>query len=305
MDAHKSDHKETIENSRNLLDLLIMILKRYSGKDNQFLPEIQFLKDFSLTEIAPLTSCQPRTIIERMMKIHAEYTSVILKNPNYLNMFIYKYNFGEKEEEYIFSNNMPFYIDVITICFLQIMGMTKVDHVHPAIKDLIAIMREKYCVSYAKNFESIIMTESEIAISYPSISIPLYYYNNIFNPSLLLLLHISNLHFYLPWCSWLALIIPVIESEFKTPLALLLAMATVFDNDKPSYVLYQRILAFYTSEVFPRHFKLEICTCLGIVYKEEDKYRFASYFTKHREEAIKLISANINDTSIEYTLSQI
>ncbi|KYM89602.1 Myosin heavy chain, muscle [Atta colombica] len=69
--------------------------------------EVQFLKEFSLTEVIPLASCQPRTIIESMIKIHAECTTAILKKPDYLTKLVYKYSSGEKEEEYVFSNNVP------------------------------------------------------------------------------------------------------------------------------------------------------------------------------------------------------
>lgn len=57
--------------------------------------------------------------IESMMKIHAKCTTAILKNPTYLRKLVYKYNSGDKEEEYIFFNNM------YVFCILR---MTKDDH---------------------------------------------------------------------------------------------------------------------------------------------------------------------------------
>ena len=48
-------------------------------------------------------------------------------------------------------------------------------------------------------------------------------------------------------------------------------MTVVLENsNKPCYVLYQRILTLYTSEVFPRRLKLAICRHLGIIHKEEN-----------------------------------
>jgi len=52
-----------------------------------------------------------------MLRIHGEYANFICNNPTYLKNFVYKYNYGEKEKQYVFSNNM-FYADIITRCFL-------------------------------------------------------------------------------------------------------------------------------------------------------------------------------------------
>ena len=91
------------------LRILVTMLKNFERPP--VLLEVQFLKEFSLTEVIPLASCQPRTIIESMIKIHAECTTAILKNPDYLTKLVYKYSSGKKEEEYGFSNNVSFYID--------------------------------------------------------------------------------------------------------------------------------------------------------------------------------------------------
>jgi len=56
---------------------LVTMLKNNSEQPPVLL-EIQFLKEFSLIDDVPLTPCQPRMIIESMMKIHAEYTTAIL-----------------------------------------------------------------------------------------------------------------------------------------------------------------------------------------------------------------------------------
>ncbi|KYQ47428.1 hypothetical protein ALC60_13549 [Trachymyrmex zeteki] len=309
MDLHKSHRKETNENEKSvcLLNILVTILK----KNSEQLPvlfEVRFLEEISLTEIIPTTLIQLRMFIEYMMKIHAECTTIILKDPTYLRKVVYKYNFDEKEEEYVFSNNMPFYIDVTIMCFMYIMQITKVGTVKFALNDLITIMKRKYHIPHTNVFDTpLLITESKIATSYPSVFIQLLYYLNdtITFPGTEILRkwNLTNI-----FCTpFLALIIPVIESEFKTPLALLLAMSVALDRmNKPSYVLYQRILALYTSKVFPRIFQLQVCMYWGIIYKEEDRYKFAPYFTTFREEAKKLISSvKANDTSVKYTLSQI
>ena len=148
-------------------------------------------------------------------------------------------------------------------------------------------MRNKYHISDTNNFNPLIITESKIAFSYPTIFLHVLYYTNnnkIESPACKILLKWKlNNTFCLPW---LALIIPVIESEFEIPLALLLAMTVVLESsNKPYYFLYQRILTLYTSEVFPRRLKLAICRYLGIIYKEENIYRFVPYFTKIHKKA--------------------
>ncbi|KYN37279.1 hypothetical protein ALC56_08336 [Trachymyrmex septentrionalis] len=314
MNLHKSNSEETNEDERSVcpLRILVAILKTHSEKLPTLL-EIQFLNEFSLNYI-PLSSFQPKIFIESMMKVHAECTTAILENPTYLRKLVYKYNSGEREEEYIFSNNMSFYIDIMTLCFLHIVLVTKVEYVSPAMNDLIAIMRKKYCVAVSNFGELLIneITEMKVVISYPSVFIDLLYnFNNkiscpAFKRSCINILREWNLIniFCMPW---LALIIPVIESEYKKPLALLLAMAVTLDtHNKSSYVLYQRIVTFYTSEVFPRNLKLTMCVNWGIIYKKKNIYKFAPYFTKLRKKAINLIkSIKVNDNSLEYTLHQI
>ena len=73
-------------------------------------------------------------------------------------------------------------------------------------------MRNKYHISDTNNFDPLIITESKIAFSYPTISLHVLYYTNNKIESLACKIlrkwKLNNI-FCLPW---LALIIPVIES---------------------------------------------------------------------------------------------
>lgn len=305
MDLHKSDSEEINENGGNTYSLhtLVTTIKTLSRQRPIFL-EVYFLNKFSKNKLIPLKSFNPRWIIDRMIEIHAKCTKVILKNPNYLTKLVYKYNSNGKKEEFVFSNNMPFYVDIMTICFLYIAKIIKFEDLKP-VNDLMTIMRTKYYIFNTDSFGTQIITINKIILSYPSVITDLLCFNNV-SPSIFNILLQWNLTkiFCLPW---LALIIPVLRFEFKIPLTLLLAMAVALDSEnKPSYVLYQRILALYTSEVFSRNFKLKMCIKWGIIYKKGREYKFAHYFTRLREKAVDLIlSIKVNDPSVGYTLSQI
>jgi len=313
MDPHESDREETNENRRNIycpLHKLVTILKTFPQNLRVF-PEISLLDEFSRTKFFPFMVFNPKWIIERMLRIHRECANYICKNPTYLKNLVYKYNYDEKEEEYVFSNNMMFHADIITICFLYYIVEEHETHRTQSMDDLMIMMKIKYRIrlKYDERMMSDpqIVTLEKIIFSFPSIIFGMFYHNDVkilnFLSKILFDWNLTNI-----FCSpWLASIIPVLETEFKTPLALLLVVIAALDvENKPTYVLYQRILTLYTSELFPKRLKLKLCKKLGIVYKTENEYKFASYFTTHRAKILDLlISLKRNDPSLEFTLSKI
>lgn len=120
-------------------------------------------------------------------------------------------------------------------------------------------------------------------------------------------------------CPILASIIPRLNSNF-VPIALLVAInvkANQMINDDlkiPNYtdiplnIIYKRILALRSSEVFPTRLKLELCKMWGIVQKDTERgeYKYADYFATYRQEAIDIISEiKSQDPDLQNILSEI
>lgn len=303
-----SIHNQINEMEENSCPLyhLVMILKAISQTPS-ILPEIFFLHEFSCNMLYPIEVFNLKNLIEYMVKANEMYRNFIHRNPVEFEMLVYKYNSGEEVKEYVFSNNMMLYVDVIIICYLYyIVEPCSPDH--QLACDLMKMMKQKYFIKDESSNPNEI-TLFQIILSYPSISFGMLHYNTV--P---ILNHIksfsqcfSNLPNMFLISPWLASIIPVLGSDYKTPLAILVAMAVILDNDnKFSYLLYQRILVLYTSEIFPKSVKLELSKNWGIVYMIGNEYKYAPYFTINRENAIKIIILlRQNDPSLNYTLSMI
>lgn len=310
MDSHKSDREEINKNEGNVSPLreLVMLLTNFSESMSIVL-ELLLEYQFSIIKLVPITAFNPRWIINSMMILHENCRRMFHKDPNSLKILIYKYNSGEKVEEYVFSNNMTIYADVITICYLHhVINRRSFTHCKLVYR-LMKLMKNKYHIIQTYKEMSLdrrMLTFHRIALSYPSISFDMACDKDSFS---FIFFSEAFSHWNLPnvFCSpWLALIIPVLNSDYKTPLALLLAMAAILDHNKPCYLLYQRVVALYTSEVFSKCFKLELCKKWGIVYMTENEYNFAPYFTTARESAINVISSlKENDPNLQYVLSKI
>jgi len=118
------------------------------------------------------------------------------------------------------------------------------------MNDLMIMMKSKYCILCSDDCVRMgsdsQITLHKVVFSYPSIIFGMFYYKGVtilnFLSKILFNCDLTNIY-----CSWLASIIPVLEIDKNTPLALLLAMIVVLDREnKPSYVLYQQILTLYT-----------------------------------------------------------
>jgi len=84
--------------------MLETILKSFP-QNLHLLHKISVLNEFSPTELFPLIVFNSRRIIRGMLRIYGEYANFICNNP-YLKNLVYKYNYGKKEKEHIFFNNM-------------------------------------------------------------------------------------------------------------------------------------------------------------------------------------------------------
>lgn len=309
MDPHKLDCEEVHKDEENVCPLrrLVTLLTEFFSQRMSTILEILLLYKFSVTQVFPIIAFNPKLIINSMMTQHEKCMSMIHKDRNYLKILVYKYNSGDKVEVYVFSNNMTISADVITICFLNYIMKNPYYKQCQPMHDLMVLMKSKYIIQTdtEANLDPQMLTLNRITFSYPSVSFDIARYdknNHVF-------LSLSKTFFNLPhvFCSpWSASLIPVLNSDYKTPLALLLAIAVMFNENKSCYLLYQRIVALYTSEVFPTCFKLELCKRWGIVYMIGNEYNFAPYFTTARGIAIQVISSLMtNDPSLQYVLSKI
>ncbi|KYQ60184.1 hypothetical protein ALC60_00591 [Trachymyrmex zeteki] len=276
---------------RSLVDVLN---KKSTGRPTCIL-EIGLLSLFPDTSgLVPTKMFSPRRIIEHMIEMHGQTVKIILKNPSDVHKFVYKYNSDNEEKEYVFSNNMMFYEDIIIICYLYctiVMSESYKDREFSLVTILASIMRKKYniyddiyqpeTVSY-KDLEGLI-SWFRIAYSFPSITFSILYHNfvEISLPSCLIFPnHDLPKVFHSPL---LALIIPMLDS---TPLSLLMAFAICLDNKKsdrsggktPICILWNYIYELYISQVFPISLKLRLCEMWGIVNKIDNEYKFAPYF---------------------------
>ncbi|XP_025073258.1 uncharacterized protein LOC105423774 [Pogonomyrmex barbatus] len=295
---------------RTLIDIL---QKSSSGRPSSIL-EITLLDKFPKTnDFVPIEQFSPRCIIEYMMKMHGNTMKKIAATPTYLDKLVYKYKVGSEEKEYVFSNNMMFYIDVIIICYLYfVRKRSDYKKFFPVIR-LLRMMKIKYNIYDESNSVNTYMTYGNItwhrvALSYPSITFAIFDHNVISLPPYITLdrLNIPKI-FYLPFA---ASIIPAID-KINISLALLLAMAIYGENDEyrcdeifPLYNLYEYIFKLYNSTFFPKQLKLELCKQWGIIHVVGSQYKFAPYFKLAYEEAKELISTlKSNDPDLEYVIS--
>jgi len=305
-------YEKNIYPLRSLIDVL---KKKSTGPPTSIL-EIRLLNSFPETsEIIPQEFFSPRWIIEYMMEMHGNTLKIIFANPSYVEKFVYKYNSEcGKEEEYVFSNNMMFYEDIIIICYLHCI-MTISDSykygTFRAVINLTRIMRKKYLIYDQPNCAKYV-TWFRIAYSYPSITFSIFYHNIVdFSVRPYYIFATLNLPkiFYIPL---LASIIPKLDDI--TPLALLLAFI-VFIHSKdrkygiiPLRNLWQYVFELYNSKAFPMSLKLILCQMWGIVHIEENEYKFASYFEIARYDAKFLITQLRKDeeqTVLEQILSYV
>ncbi|KYN37285.1 hypothetical protein ALC56_08342 [Trachymyrmex septentrionalis] len=272
---------------RSLVDVLNKIS---TGKPICIL-EIGLLDLFPKTDkLVPKEMFSPKKIIEHMMEMHGQTMEIVFENPLYVHKVVYKYNSDNEEKEYVFSNKMMFYEDIIIICYLYctiIMSESYKDSTFSIVTALASMMRKKYIIYDDiyhpktldhEDLENI--TWFRIAYSFPSITFSILYHNfvEISLPSHLIFSgHDLPKIFYSPL---LALIIPMLDF---TPLPLLVTFAICVDNKKRRGIktaisIWNYIYELYNSEVFPTNLKLRLCEMWGIVDKIDNKYKFTPYF---------------------------
>jgi len=292
---------------------LIDVLKKTSTGPPISILEIELLNSFS-SEFIPNEMFSPRCIIEYTIEWHAKFINVISAIPSSKTKFVYKYKSEcGKEEEYVFSNNMKFYEDIIIICYLHCILTIRDSYKHETFRGvlyLVKIMRTKYLI-YDKPNRVKYITWFRIAYSFPSITYSIFYHNIVdfcVHPYHIFATFNLPKIFYKPL---IASIIPKLDDT--TPLALLLAF-TVFMCKKDRcdiftlYHLWRFIVELYNSEVFPISLKLQLCQKWGIVHKEENEYKFASYFKAARDDAkflIRQLRRNDDQTNLEKILSYV
>jgi len=281
---------------RNICPLrsLVDVLNKISTSQPICILEIGLLSLFPETnKLVPKELFSPKKIIKHMMEMHGQTMKIIFENPLYIHKIVYKYNSDDEEKEYVFSNKMMFYEDIIIICYLYctiIMSESYKDRTFSLVTTLASIMRKKYIIHDDiyhpetlghENLENI--TWFRIAYSFPSITFSILYHNfvEISLPSC------STFSGYdLPkifYSPLLALIIPMLDS---TPFPLLMTFAIYIDNEKsirrgtktPIGTLRNYIYELYNSQVFPTNLKLRLCEMWGIVHKIDNEYKFTPYF---------------------------
>lgn len=305
------------------LRTLVDILQKISTDRPTCILEIALLNKFPETnEFFSKKLFSPRWIIEYMMKMHGDTMEKISAVPEYLSKLIYKYKCDNEQKEYVFSNNMTFYADIITICYLYYIIKTYKYTKLRLVRNLFRIMKMKYIIHddlniykpWVKHNDPKRITWLKIAHSFPSITFAMLYHDIIDVP-LFLYSAFSNFNLSKTLClSLFASIIPPLDD---TPLALFLAIAVFNDQYKqdkhmstdkmtPLYELWKYIFELYTSNIFPTCLKLELCKKWDIIYMVKNEYKFSPYFRATRQIAKKLIlTLRPNDQYLKCLLANI
>jgi len=161
---------------------LVDVLKKMSTDPPTSILEIRLLNSFPETsELMPHELFSPKRIIEYMMEAHGNIMKIILANPSSVEKFVYKYNSEDgKEEEYVFSNNMMFYEDIIIICYLDCIKAISDSYkseIFRAAINLIRLMKKKYLIYDCDPNCDQDVTWFRIAYSYPSITFSIFHHN--------------------------------------------------------------------------------------------------------------------------------
>lgn len=270
------------------LHTLVDVLKK---RPNNIL-ELQLQDNFP-TDIFPKVLFIPKLIIQYMRNM---YTDII--EPSNFIKFIYKYNSDDEEKEYVFSNNMTIYDDVITICYLYCVMISKFEYKEsqPVIH-LREIMRKKYIICDSLDDSTEKITWFKIAYSFPSITFAIFHHDiidvsisfcNTFPNNTLP--KIFNVPFLAPF-------LPQLIKDKYTPLAMLMAFAVLIDNnekcsgEKTSLEkLWQKITDYYFSDIYPISLKFCLCYKWDIIKMEDENFEYTHYFEDVCVEALDLIS---------------
>jgi len=292
---------------------LVDVLKKKSIGPPTSILEIKLLNSFPETsELIPQEMFSPRWIIEYMMEMHGNAIKIIFANPSYVEKFVYKYNSEcGKEEEYVFSNNMMFYEDIIIICYLHCVMAISDSYkceTFRAVFNLVRIMKKKYFIHDRPDCDKYV-TWFRIAYSYPSITFSIFYHNIVdFSVRPYYIFATLNL----PKIFYKSLLVSIIPKlDDTTPLALLLAFVVFICSQErkgiiPLRSIRQYVVELYNSKAFPMSLKLQLCQMWGIVHIEENEYKFSSYFEAARDIAKFLITQLRKDeeqTVLEQILS--
>ncbi|CAL1678003.1 unnamed protein product [Lasius platythorax] len=324
MDPTESQQRTTDVDNNCILLPLVNMLNDFLQDPRKTIVEIDFLNKFPSPEvILPEVNFSPRRVIEYMMNTHTYTNYKIERRPCLLKTVTYKYRVRPPIVNYfIFSNNMFLAADIITICYIYHVILTRKYINLKVMQDLFDMMVRKYGIKpdNMMHLDRNAITRFNITYSFPSISFPLYGCE----PDISKLSNFSHLMFTFPglilskilWCPMVALIIPRINS-FLTPIAFLVAVivkSNQFVKDClkiPNYTgmtlskIYHCFMALYFSDVFPKCLKLELCKRWGIIQEEQGEYKYADYFTTYRLKAIDIIlELKSQDPELQSILSE-
>lgn len=215
------------------------------------------------------------------------------------------------------SNRMSFRHDIMIICYLnQVLNRRRSRRKSEIILTLIKLMQNKYkikLITICNNFKPSYInlgdiTMFDVALSFPSISLPVFYYIKSPNCSALLP------SFQLPRIIFAPMIISVLPMSAKNPpFAILMAIFVKSDcllksetSQTPLITIFEYILKCYNSNSLSENLKLNLCMKWRIVVKHKNQYKFISHLTLYRQKAKNLIAElRPNDPDLENILSKI
>ncbi|CAL1681485.1 unnamed protein product [Lasius platythorax] len=309
---------------RNLLQPLIRQLENIP---DTFL-EIDYVNTFpSYAVILPEVNFSPRQAIDHMINRHKVVKLEIESRTDLLLRTVtYTYVPVASVIQFTFTNNMSLTEDILIICYLFHLLKTREYFAVKVIQDLYYMMRDKYHIQddRMKHEDQRVITEFQITYSFPSVSFQWFGFDpnedrsqHSFHFMYTTFPNLSLKRLY--WNPMIASIIPRLKNSKFVPIALLTAIsvksnAVVKNPDVPNTELslnaiYERILAFNSSEAFPEILKFKFCEMWGIVCKNEQRiYKYSDDFTKYDrvQEAINIISElKSQDPDLQTILSKI
>lgn len=299
----------------NLDDLFVLQeLMRIEPKSRS-LWEKFFLRDI----VSDFTSHQI-SVINYMKEKFNNNEETIRIEPELLETHTFLYKKERSTIKFHCSNDMSFHHDIMIICYLNEVLNRRCSHEvirkSTIMHTLIKLMKTKYDIKLLTICNSLEpshinpedITTFNVALSFPSIALTVFYY--VGSPFCSRLLP----SFKLPRIIFAPTFISVLPKSAKNPpFAILMAILVKSDcllrsqtSQTPLTTIFEYVLKCYKSNSLPETLKLNLCIKWHVVVKHKKEYKFITRLTLYRQKAKNLIAElKPNDPDLEDILSKI